>query len=213
MKKNKQHRASNWWRKVRSHFEDCCTEYTAAIAFVIIIITPIITLWCSFKFQIVQPVIGDVLNYYGVAFGILASVVTFLMERRRNQVEKLKELRPKIQLSLEPVNWDEKAYLMTIVNRGNRDLREIWIESESVGLDINAKGSISINLDCNDAENEWYPFDNDNRGIFLPAGKNAFPSSIGICCTDESDTIWCVEFTGYTGSCGPVYTQKDIYMI
>ena len=214
MKRKKQYRrVVRWLVGVRSHLEEFRTEYTAAISFIIIIITPIIVLWCSFKIEVVQPVIGDVLSYYGVAFGILASVVTYLMERRRNQTEKLKELRPKLHIKLEVIDFDTKAYIMTIANRGDKDLREIWIDTESIGLDIDAKTSISVNLDCSDAENEWYLFDNDNRSIYLPSGKHSFPKTIGVCCTDESDTVWCIEFSGYEGACGPVYTQKDIYMI
>lgn len=213
MKKKKQHRAASWLVRVRSHFEEYRTEHTTAIAFVIIFITPMIALWFSAKFEVIQPVLGDILSYYGVAFSVLLSMVTYLMEQRRREAEKLKELRPKLHINLEVIDFNEKAYIMTIANRGNKDLREIWIDAESIGLDINAKATISINIDCNDAESEWYIFDNDNRSIYIPTGKNSFPKTIGVCCTDESDTVWCIEFAGYEGACGPVYTQKDMYII
>ncbi len=213
MKKKKQKRTPNRWFKILSHFEEHSTAYTIGLFFLTILLVPVIVLVCAGKIEIVGSEIDAILGYFGVALGIFSPAVTYLIEQRRVRTEKEKELRPRLQLEFETVDSDEKAYIMTITNRGSRDLSEIWIDGESTGLHLNAKEAITVNLDCNEAQGEWFCFDNTNKSIFLPSGKYDFPKTVGICCTDEDDRIWCVEFAGYHGACGPVYTKKDMYRI
>ena len=156
---------------------------------------------------------GDWLGYIGTTFGLFFTVVTYLAQKHHEEKVQEELLQPNIRIEMETLDKEEKAYLLTISNRGEKDLAEIWIEGENTGLHLDAKSKIQLNVDGNDQNENWFGFQNENRTIFLPVGNNAYPKNVGICCTDETNRVWSVEFTGSEGTCGLAYRKTDVYIL
>ncbi len=192
---------------IAKHLCTCGRVYAILAFLAAIIAAPVVLLKIETEF------FGDWLSYIGTTFGLFFTAVSYLAQKHHEEKVQEEQLQPNIRIEMETLDKEEKAYLLTISNRGEKDLTEIWIEGENTGLHLDAKSKIQLNVDGNDQEETWFDFQNENRTLFLPIGNNAYPKNIGICCTDETNRIWSVEFTGSEESCGLAYQKTGVYIL
>ena len=154
----------------------------------------------------------DTLSYYGVALGIFSSFLLYFWQRKNEEERRKYEIRPKVVLSIEVLDYEEQAYIIKITNVGNRDLTDIHFCGDAVCALLTSKQQVKINLDCKYSDN-YYNFENELQCFYMSGDKGTSPRHLSIQCTDEDGCIWSIDYNRYGYNKNIEYQQEDIYII
>lgn len=200
--------------KMRNHFYEHGVIYGVVIFAITILSIPFILYALAINNDFFAKLVsGDTLSYYGVAFGIFSSFIVLLIQKKKDEEQRLREVRPKIVLKVEIVSGQDKAYIFSIKNIGLNTLKNVCFDGDDFVECLLPNESQSLNLDCNEDDIVWYEFDNDYPNFYRDSNGKGIPLYLTIQCTDNDDKMWCIEFKGYSSSRGVSYYQEDMYII
>ena len=172
---------------------------------VILLLFPFLLRFLGDHFDFCQRVIEmDALSYYGVAFGLFASFLAFVVEKRRNNEQERLQTKPIITLDICEV--EEMAYIVTLANRGMRLQRNIFLDGDRVAADIDAGQKLTINVTLFGCE---YDFNNEYKTVEITDDNGKLPKILVVHCTDVRGQIWCHVFNRFEDFNGVHYNLAE----
>ena len=155
---------------------------------------------------------SDVLSYYGVALGIFSSFVLYQIQQKKEEQQRKYDIRPKVVLSIEILDSEKEAYILTITNVGKRELSEIHFCGDFLCATLISKHYTSLNLECKQNEGQ-YNFENNQKRFFISGDNGNVPKYLSVQCTDEDGNNWAIDYKRFGVGKNASYQQEDIYLI
>ena len=128
---------------------------------------------------------GDLLAYYGTAFGIFSSFLVFLLEKKRKDDERDSKIKPEILLKLEKSHND---LVITLDKITRAQLTNIFINDIYISNTFNHKSQLVVNFKINN-QNLYY---NNSLVTFDDHAFNddGIPKEIQVYCDDADKRFW-----------------------
>ncbi len=144
----------------------------------------------------------DVLKFYGTALGVFTSFGIYTQERRKERIEKQKDLAPKLSLKV-----DKKDGLFNIkINKmSDKPLCHMYLYDEYISAELKEE----LNVTYGQTSNKKADVNISDDGILEDDG---YPKYIQILCEDIDGNCWDCEFDK-VNDCGKIYyplTQRYI---
>lgn len=157
-----------------------------------------------------------VLQYYGVALGILAAIMEYNNKSKEREVERLNDAKPNFFIDVRKKNED--IFELIIENHSNRMLTNIYLYDEFLCNVIDTKNSarIEINLTYLKTVDEMEILKKENSGRIININmddeiidNDGYPKYVQIYCDDILRNSWECSFNKsndsaklhYWGSC------------
>jgi len=149
---------------------------------------------------------GDLLSYYGVAFGLYASFYTYFEERKRERLEHKKELSPALYVDVKKENVQKNTFDIQITSLKKQILTDVVLYdepvcnvlSDTIKLTValgNQKGAGIIKADVRVLDSD------------IPINEqNGYPDYIQIVCNDVERNCWACDFQRLT------IEEKTVYV-
>lgn len=136
------------------------------------------------------------LSFYGTAFGIFASFVTFVLERRKKKEERNLEIKPNFLIELEKM--DKDVFKLIINNFSENGIKQVFVYDEFLCSHINNKTEINISYlksksELNNIKLEYDKIKNitvDKDIIDI----DGYPKYIVVDSEDIDNRMWSSEF-------------------
>lgn len=138
--------------------------------------------------QVIAVEPGDLLSYYGTAFGILGSFIIYRLEVNKQRKEKLKELRPSFVVSVE--KDDSGKFTVNIINHSQSRLFYLYYYDEFVSPEIKEKYSFTTAYNCIKSKEEELKTDYNitmDKGII---DEDGYPKYVNLICDDCEGNTW-----------------------
>lgn len=175
-------------------------KHRLIITFVtIIFVFPLIVGWIYYLPlpQIIAVTSGDLLAYYGTAFGIYLSFVTYSHEKKKEEKEhekeaqeRIKEIRPLLTVNVKQDDNDERVFIIKINNFSKNAITYFDLYDEHVSelfykeKEIRVSYNQSVNVI--DELNIDYNITCDSEII----DKEKLPKYVQIICRDIDGNLW-----------------------
>ena len=197
--------------KLKNHFINNGFAYCFVLISITIVSLPLILHGLALHNDYFDSVVsGDTISYYGVALGIFSSFLIFQLQRKKEEENRLRELRPKIVIKVEIIDCNSKAYCLILKNIGSHTLKDVHFDGDFLTSDLLSGKCECLNLDCNGESDEWYEFDNEYEKYYRDGDNRGIPKFLTLQCTDSDDKIWCIEYRGYCSYKGISYQQEEM---
>lgn len=140
--------------------------------------------------QIIMVEAGDLLSFYGVAFGLIGSYVAYSENRRKEIVSHRRELYPKLRTELKLVNDEDGIFELTVYNDTKLPLQTIFLYDCYAQMDLQPKEIFYVSFQG--VREETYK----NKRLFnVDIGDqnmdaDGYPKYIQICCDDAERRMW-----------------------
>lgn len=189
------------------------TQIFFSVLTLVIISIPVILCLLAKRYDLFNSMLeSDTLSYYGVALGIFSSFLLYQIQQKKAEEQRKYDIRPKTVLSIETINMDEEAYIITITNVGTRDLADIYFCGDFLCASLISKQKTSLNLDCKENDS-WYNFEIDQKRFFISGDGGNAPKYLSVQCTDEEGKNWAIDYKRFGVGTNTCYQQEDIYLI
>ena len=151
--------------------------------------------------QIIAVDVGDLLTYYGVAFGLLGSFLSYRLEKQKEEKEKNSKNRPVFIVKLEKT---DVFFTLTIAKISNNTLSYLYLYDEFIADEVENqhKLQITFNLSVEEAKSK-----NINHNFTMDSeilDKDGYPRYIQLTCDDEDGNNWNCYYEK-VNDCGKVY--------
>lgn len=173
-----------------------------------ILLFPLILRFLGDHFDFFRRVIEmDALSYYGVAFGLFASYLTYIADKREKDKTELQRITPIITFDICKVG--ELAYIATIANRGETLQQNLYLDGDQIAADIQAGEKLHINITLDGC---GHTFGNNYKTVQISEDNGKLPQMLLIHCTDNVRRMWCHVFTRFEDFNGVHYnlTKREI---
>lgn len=137
---------------------------------------------------------GDLLAFYGVAFGLLFSFVTYLDSNRKISLERQKNMRPEIYVELEQRSYQSGVFDIHIRHNKKQVLTDVYLYDELVCGYMDQSKSFAISYCLNQAQEKGLCPDFNITMDSDILDVDGFPKYIQIVCYDTDDNGWVCEF-------------------
>lgn len=140
--------------------------------------------------QIIAVDSGDLLAYYGTAFGIYLSFVTYSHEKKKEEKKRNKEIRPLLTVNVKQDDNNERVFIIKINNFSKNAITYFDLYDEHVSELFSKEKEIrvSYNQSVNDIDelNIDYNITCDSEII----DKDELPKYVQIICRDIDGNLW-----------------------
>lgn len=133
---------------------------------------------------------GDLLAFYGTAFGILGSFYTYRMEKEKEKRAKEKESKPQLQIKV--TAKDEDVFEVNVINYTQNLLSAIFLYDEFAGEELKSRYMI-----CFDKKpDEYNEMKKNIPGLINIVTceelieSDGYPKYIQICCDNANGDMW-----------------------
>lgn len=135
--------------------------------------------------NIINVASGDLLSYYAVAFGILASYLTYKNEKYKMNITRRKELTPKFVVKINKNN--KTNYNIDITNCTENTYTDIFFYGEFID---------SVIYDKINKKNNIIMYDIDLQELLGTSyiDEDGLPTYFQMNCTDKDGNIWSCEY-------------------
>lgn len=165
----------------------------APIIYIFVILAfPMIVGWI-YKVLIEQNVMadyGDLLTYYGAAFGIVGSFIKYRSEINKREKEKMAELRPFFIVEVEKVDEIDNVFDINITNQSRSVLRYLCFYDEFISEAPKSKYTFRTTFNKTVEEfkkiNAEYNIIDDK----ILDVTDGFPKYVQLTCDDVEDNAW-----------------------
>ncbi len=135
---------------------------------------------------------ADLLTYFGAIFGIFGSFIVYIDEKKKEEIEKRKDIRPKIVLD---VKKDNNVFEINIHNVGKTSTQAVTLFDQEVCSHLlpNKPELIRIMFASEEKgeEDNLIIFNSDAIGVELQDG---IPDFLLILCNDTNGDLWHLYF-------------------
>ena len=144
--------------------------------------------------QIIMVEAGDLLSFYGVAFGIMGSYITYANNKKKEEASKNEKLKPKLRVELEMDDVGEEIFKLTVYNDTRNILHTIFLYDCFAKMNLNHKEVFYVAF--KGAREEYHK----NQRLFnIDMGEgyleeDGYPKFVQICCDDEEKRMWDCTF-------------------
>lgn len=193
------------------------TEYKIFIWIVsIIILFPLIIGFLYFLPlpQVINLNSGDLLAFYGTAFGILGSFLMYRYEIDKKEEERDKKLRPQLTINLKREQGDDDIFILTINKNPKQMLNYLYVYEVFINETMRMKTELRIAFNKTDEEARRFKLDcnicvvNDDK-----FDNDGYPEYVQIMCTDMDNHIWNSDFERIVEYDRIYYGLEDRYRI
>ena len=172
-------------RLIRSHKKEL-------FLFVLLLIFPLVVgmIYAIPIPQIVMVEAGDLLSFYGVAFGLIGSFVVYSDKKRKEIESRCRELQPKLRTELRLVDEEDGIFEMTVYNDTPQPLQTIFLYDCYAQMNLQCKEIFYVAFQ-GVREKEY----NNKRLFDIDIGEqnldaDGYPKYIQICCDDAEKRMW-----------------------
>ena len=154
--------------------------------------------------QIVAVESGDLLAYYGTAFGIIGSFITYRYEINKRKKERTKELKPTFIVEVKRVNKELNIFSIDIINRSQKMVTFLHFYDEFISSIIDDKYSFKTVFNKTIEETESISPDYNITMDPEILDADGFPKYVQLLCNDNDGNSWnCTYFK--VRDCDKVY--------
>ena len=140
--------------------------------------------------QIVAVEPGDLLAFYGTALGIFISFCTYRAEKKKEQKERQRKLKPKLIVKLSKMPNATELFNLSIEKIGQQPLSYFQLYEQYISEELkhfqNFIVSFNQTTENVDRLKPNYTFVLENGAI----GKDGYPNYIQILCEDIDGNMW-----------------------
>lgn len=140
--------------------------------------------------QVVAVESGDLLAYYGTAFGILGSFATYRYEVNKNKKEKIKELKPVFIVDVKRTDTENNVFNVDIVNRSQQTLSFLHLYDEFVSALFEGHYSFKVTYNKTIEEVEDLKPDYNITMDSEIIDADGFPKYVQLLCDDSEGNAW-----------------------
>lgn len=178
---------------------------------IIIFVFPLIVGWAYHLPlpQIIAVTSGDLLAYYGTAFGIYLSFVTYSHEKKKEEKERNRDLRPKIIVNLIKDTNQPELLLLTVNNFGKSVYRYIYLYDKYVSLALSDSLNLKISFNLSDKYAKEIGSEYNIHEIALSDG---YPNYIQLDLDDVDGNNWDCCFHKVNDN-GKIYYHPECFEI
>lgn len=158
------------------------------IVIVVILIFPVVVgiLYAMPFLRIIAIEPAPLLSYYGVAFGLIGSMLVYLDNRARQQIAKKRNAVPDIDLGVKKIAVGLEA---EIRNVGKEKVTDLYLYDKSLDCSLHPKGVKRVTFSINSEVNKpgvigisgYDDFDENRYG---------YPSYVQMCVCDDLGRSW-----------------------
>ena len=140
--------------------------------------------------QIVAINSGDLLTYYGTAFGIIGSFVAYRNEIKKAKRERTKELKPIFIVDISLIDNANSLFAINIVNQSEHKLSYLYLYDIFISANVQSNYSFNVTY-CKSVEEEekikpQYNITVDSHII----DADGYPNYIQLICDDQDGNSW-----------------------
>ena len=140
--------------------------------------------------QIIDVASGDLLAYYGTAFGILGSFIAYRLEIKKQKKERTRELRPVFFVEVTSSDVSKGLYDINISNRSEQALSYLYFYDEFVETRIQENYSFQVTYNNKNEKSETtvrkFNITVDPDII----DSDGYPKYVQIQCDDKDGNSW-----------------------
>lgn len=137
---------------------------------------------------------GDLLSFYGVAFGLFGTYVSYAESRKKERRTRNAELKPNLRVDLRLVDIDDKIYRLIVYNNTTQPLYSVFLYDCFVGETLSAKEEIFVTYEGARVKEyngkKLFNVDLGDEGL----DREGYPTYIQICCDDAKKRMWDCTF-------------------
>ena len=144
--------------------------------------------------QIIMVDAGDLLSFYGLAFGIMGSYITYANNKKKSEASKNENLKPKLYVELELVDREEKIFKLTVYNDTRNILQTIIVYDCYAQMNLSRVEEFYVVFEG--AQRKHY---NGKKLFNVEIGDgeledDGYPKYVQILCDDEEKRMWNCTF-------------------
>lgn len=139
--------------------------------------------------QIIAVDSGDLLAYYGTAFGILGSFITYRHEKNKSKKERQQEIKPVFTIKMTS-NDDSKMFNVVITNHSKHRLSYLYFYDRFVSENCEKQYSFNVTYYLTIEEEKRI---NPDFNITMDSDildKDGYPKYVQLCCEDVDENSW-----------------------
>lgn len=140
--------------------------------------------------QIVAVDSGDLLAYFGTAFGIIGSFMTYRHELRKSKKERIEELKPTFVVKVEKVNKEVNLFDIEIINRSQQSVAFFYFYDEFISTIIKDKYSFKTTFNKTIEEIDGIDLDYNITVDPEILDNDGFPKYVQLICDDSDGNSW-----------------------
>lgn len=140
--------------------------------------------------QVVAVESGDLLAYYGTAFGILGSFVTYRYEVNKSKKERIRELKPAFVVEVKRTDTEHNEFNIEIINRSQQTLSFLHLYDEFISTIVEEHYSFKITYNKSILETEEIKPDYNITMDPDIIDTDGFPEYVQLLCDDCEGNAW-----------------------
>ena len=159
---------------------------------------------------------GALLGFYGTAFGIIGSFITYRNEIKKEKKRRNKELKPIFFVEIKKSNKHSDIFNLKIIKQSEDNLSYFYLYDEFISVIMKKECIIDLSFNKTDDEVEKLKTENNFYNITMDPdiidNKDNFPKYIQIICDDIDGNSWNCCFNK-VNDCGKIFYFPDEWEI
>ena len=193
-------------RKIKKFFKRICVN-KVAFAIFLFILPLIIDLIYHVPIEFFFISESDLLQFYGVTFGIFASYVTYSYEKEKSRKSRDSELKPCMAVKLIPCEGDN--FEISISNVNDVVITDLFLFDELIDNVLQSQKKYKVNFNPENKNSNILDFSNYDKDL---VDTDGYPKYILISSCDAEDRMWQSEYLKHSNGKEKTYILKDIYL-
>ena len=144
--------------------------------------------------QIIAVDAGDLLAFYGAAFGILGSFYVYLDEKKKAKKEIDNKLRPKLVIEVNKHSNVKNLFDIRILNQSEKSLSYFSLYDEFISPDFPKKKKLTVSYNLTVEEHRKLKSDFNITSDEDILDDDGYPKYIQVVCDDAEHRAWVGEF-------------------